>query len=178
MAEQSSSAGGEASDFAAAATDKVREAAGQARDQAGRIVDQIREHAEEFANDKKAAAADQISGLASALRKTAEELDSSDFGFGGYVGRAASSLDGLSDTIRERDFGSLVGEVEAVAKQYPAMFLGATVVAGFVLARFLKTSGEALRPTGASTGGSVQRRSAPRPSPSSQTRAQTARSQA
>ena len=144
MAEQSTGAGGEGAGLSAAATDTVRQAAGQARDQATRVVDQIREQAEGFANEKKAAAADQISGLASALRKTAEELQQSELGFGEYVERAASGLEEFSESIRERDFGSLLGDVESLARQYPAAFLGATVVAGFMFTRFLKSSGQSL----------------------------------
>jgi len=106
-------------------------------------VDQLREHAEGFANEKKAAAADQIKGLASALRKTAEELEENEFGFASYVGQAASAVEDFSDSIRDRDIGSLLSEVETMAKQYPAMFLGATVVAGFMFARFLKTGSSA-----------------------------------
>ena len=143
MAEQSTGAGGEAPGLSAAATDTVRQAASQAREQATRVVDQIREQAEGFANEKKAAAADQISGLASALRKTAEELQQSELGFGEYVERAASGLEEFSESIRERDFGTLLGDIESLARQYPAAFLGATVVAGFMFARLLKTSGQA-----------------------------------
>ena len=140
MADEATEAGGETPDIATGAKEKLRETAGQAREQAGRVVDQIREHAESFANEKKAAAAAQIGGLASALRKTAEELDRSEIPLGNYVERAAESLEDFSESIKERDFGDLLADLEGMARQYPAMFLGSAIIVGFMLVRFLKTS--------------------------------------
>ena len=142
MAEQG--AGTEGSGGAGAA-DRIREAARetaeQARSQATRVVDQIRGQAENLVNEKKAAAADQITGLATVLRKTVDELEGQELGsVAQYIGRAAEGLEEFSESIRDRDFGSLLGDVEELARRYPAMFLGGTVVAGFMFARFLKSS--------------------------------------
>lgn len=166
-----------AEESATSATDRIREVARetahQARDQASRLVDQIKGHAEGLVNEKKAAAADQIDGLATALRKTVGELQEQEIAFAGYVERAASGLEGISGTIRDRDVGSIVGDVESAARRYPAAFLGLTVFAGFAFARFLKSSGEraAVRaPTGIENTSKRPARSAP-PAPKTAQRA-------
>ena len=126
-------------------SERIREAARgtaeQAKEQATHVVDQIREQAQSLVNEKKSAAADQINGIATALRKTVEELEGQNYSnVAGYVGRAASGLEEFSSTIRDRDLGTLFGDIEEMARRYPAAFLGTTVVAGFMFARFLKSS--------------------------------------
>lgn len=116
---------------------------GAAREGATRVVDQLREQAEAIAKEKKAQAAERISGLAAALRKTADELGQQEHGkVADYVGRAAAGLEDFSESIRDRDLGELIEDVERFARRYPALFFGGTVMAGFLFARFLKSSAE------------------------------------
>jgi hypothetical protein len=105
------------------------------------MVDKAKSQAESMLGEQKHAAAGQIEGLARALRKTAEQLDTQDQGpVARYVERAADGLDRLGGTLRDRDIDSLATQVQDFARRQPGVFLGGAVAAGFLVARFLKAS--------------------------------------
>ena len=51
---------------------------------------------------------------------------------------AADSTGQLAQALRNRSVGDLVSGVEDFAQRQPVAFFGATVLAGFALARFVK----------------------------------------
>lgn len=123
---------------------RTREAAADARTQA-----------ESMLGEQKQAAAGQLQGLAGALRKTAEQLDSQDQKpVARYAERAAEGLDRLGDNLRDRDIDSLAAQVQDFARQQPGVFLGGAVAAGFLVARFLKSSSNGNESTSAARGSS------------------------
>jgi hypothetical protein len=122
---------------------RLGQAAEQARDQATRLVGDARERAFSYADQQKSAAADKIGGVASVLLKTAEELRGQEQEpIADYVERAASTVEELADSIRSRDIPSMIDEVEEFARRNPGLFLGASMLAGFLLVRFLRASAE------------------------------------
>jgi hypothetical protein len=124
-------------------TAKLGQVADQARDQATRLVGDARERAFSYADQQKAAAADKICGVASVLQKTAEELRGQEQEpIAEYVERAASTVGEFAESIRTRDIPSMVDEVEDFARRNPGLFLGASMLAGFLLVRFLRASAE------------------------------------
>ena len=60
----------------------------------------------------------------------------------GYIPSAAEGLEQASSAIQNRSVGELVDFVEDFARRNPAAFFGTSVLAGFVLSRFLKSTGE------------------------------------
>jgi hypothetical protein len=100
--------------------------------------------------DQKAAGADYVGGIAKAVRRAAGEFDEELPQAAQYIRRAAEQMDGVSNALRRRDFNELLGGVQDFARRQPTAFLGATVLAGFVLVRFLKSSNAA---TATETGG-------------------------
>jgi hypothetical protein len=54
-------------------------------------------------------------------------------------------MQGVADTIRERDVRELVGDVQEFARQQPTLFFGGAVILGFAALRFLKS--EPLKPS-------------------------------
>ena len=123
------------------AADEVRAGAAEAA-RAGR------ERARSLFEEQKEAAAGRVHGFADALRTTARKLDEEGAGASGVTKRAADGLDRLASSLRERDFESFLHEAEGFARRSPALFVGGTVTAGFLLARFLKSSGERARARG------------------------------
>jgi hypothetical protein len=89
--------------------------------------------------EQKAAGADFVSGMAGAMRRAANE-------FGDvpqaaqYIRLAADQIDSVSDAFRRRDLNQLVSDVQDFARRQPTAFMGAAVLAGFAVMRFLKTS--------------------------------------
>jgi hypothetical protein len=115
-------------------------------------------------HEQKRAAAEQMSGLAHALRSTAGELErSSSAALAPFLERAASGIDSASRTLHDEDVRTLVGRVENFARQQPGAFLGGSVALGFGLARFLKSS--ATRRPDPAEGRSVEDERATRPIP-------------
>ena len=76
----------------------------------------------------------------------------------GFVRQAAEGLEHVSGAVRTRDLDDLVETVESFARRQPVVFLGSAVLAGFGLARFIKSSAER---RGASAGYRLR----PRPPP-------------
>lgn len=90
-------------------------------------------------NETQHSAAADIHDFAAALRNAARSLDRRGPAVR-VAEQAAESLERLSGKLRSKDFDGLVHDVEAFARSQPAVFLGMAVAAGFLAARFLKTS--------------------------------------
>ncbi len=119
----------------------ARQTADRVRQQARDAAQKAKTQAESMLGEQQQAAADQLEGVAMALRKTAEQLDSQDQGpVARYAERAADSLDNLGGKLRDRDIDSLAAQVQDFARQQPGVFLGGAVAAGFLVARFMKST--------------------------------------
>lgn len=119
----------------------AQETAQQMKQDAQEAVGKAKEQVKSMLSDQKHAAASQVEGFAQALRKAAEELNAQDQSpVAGYVQRAAEGLDRLGGALREGNMDNLAAQVQDYARRQPGVFLGGAVVAGFLLARFLKSS--------------------------------------
>jgi hypothetical protein len=114
-------------------TDEVKATAGDAADQAKKAAESKLDAGRDFA-------AEHIGSVADALRKTEDELRSSDSALTEYVGQAASTLDHVSSYLQTRTLSQLMGDLEGYARREPAMFLGGSFVAGLLGGRFLKSA--------------------------------------
>lgn len=134
------------------AKEKVKEAGGKAAETAKA----------QFAN-RKDRVADDIDNVASALRRTGEQLRDEDTGFvGDYVSKAADAVSNISQNLREKDLDQLLHETEDFARREPTIFLGSAFALGMIAARFLKSSSE--RRYAASRGANTDRFSGYQPS--------------
>ena len=126
---------------AAAASSATETAKAQARD----LADTVWTEATNYAYQARDTAADEVKGVASALRTAADELRS-----GSPQERSFSQLaDGLADvseTMLDKDLGEVVGDLNGFAKRNPLVFLGGAALLGFVATRFAKASSD--RPAG------------------------------
>ena len=117
--------------------------ASEARQQGKKAVDRAAEQARSIASEQKGFMADELTGLAEAVRAGAGRLNEQDrAGIARYAERAANSLDSMSDAVRRKDLAMLVSDVEGFARRQPGIFVGGAVAAGFLLARFLRSSRE------------------------------------
>ena len=57
-----------------------------------------------------------------------------------YIRQASEQMQGVADTVRQRDVRELVGEVQDFARRQPTLFFGGAVVLGFAALRFLKST--------------------------------------
>lgn len=145
----------EAKGFVDQATDQAKNLAGQAKDQVKSLADQAKEETSKVAGQargqveglvaqQKDRMADQLGHLAGALRDAGSKLNENekDGGLGRYAGRAADQVERVSGYLREHQLGDVIRDAEAFARRRPEVFLGGTFLAGLMLARFLKASGE------------------------------------
>jgi ElaB/YqjD/DUF883 family membrane-anchored ribosome-binding protein len=130
----------QASGVAQDVTRQVKEQASNLSENAKDAVSGAGDKLRSAAEDQKNAGADFVTGIAAAVRRAAGEFDGQIPQAGDYIRRAAEQIDSTSDAIRQRDFGELLQGVQDFARRQPTAFLGATVLAGFVAVRFLKSS--------------------------------------
>jgi len=94
----------------------------------------------DMAESEKKAGADFAAGMAGAIRRAADEFADDVPQAAQYIRGAADQVDYITKSLRDRNVGQLISDVEQFARRQPTAFLGATVIAGFVAMRFLKSS--------------------------------------
>jgi gas vesicle protein len=121
------------------AKEAVKQTFDEVSDQASKAANSAREKAEEIADRGKAAGVGQVEGLARAVQGAADELEEQSPEIAKYVRQAADGLQQAASTMRNKSIGEMVDAVQDLAGRQPAAFFGSTVLAGFVLSRFLKS---------------------------------------
>ena len=121
--------------------------------------DKLQSRAEDVASERKDAAAGRVSGLAEALEGAASSLEERGQGTEARFARqAADSLSRLAQATQGKEVEDIVGTIEDFGRRQPVAFLTGSVIAGFALSRFLKSSGGNANPgarrNGPSGGGS------------------------
>jgi hypothetical protein len=122
-------------DEAARATDEVRR-------QGEEIASSAVEQADRYAEEQKKAGAEHLAGIAQAVERAADDLRDASPELARYAESAASSVNRFSETLKQRNVRELVDDATDFARREPALFFGASVVAGMMLARFLRSHEE------------------------------------
>ena len=87
----------------------------------------------------KGQVADGAERVAAAVDRTADELDGEgDGALSGFGHSVASLMRQLSGGLRERDVEQFAGELGALARRNPGVFIAGSVALGFGIARFFK----------------------------------------
>jgi hypothetical protein len=102
----------------------------------------IKDRARSAAEQRKQTGAIKIDAIARAVHSAAQEISPEMPEAASLVHGAADHLQAASSAIRNRSVDDLVTQMNAFAKSQPAAFFGGAVLAGFALARFLKSSSE------------------------------------
>jgi len=132
-----------AKDVAQQAKDQVKDLASQAKDQTVEMAHQAQDQVSALVDRQKEQTAERLGGLAGALHDAARQLEQKDAdGFGRYAHKAADQMDRAARYLRDKDLSSLLHDTESLARRHPDLFLGGSLMAGVLLARFLKSSAE------------------------------------
>lgn len=123
----------------------AQEATERAKQEAARLGDKAKQHAEGYADEKKNEAGERIGTLASSLRALADKLENEEQWLAGYVSSAADQLDDFSNTVRNREVGEILQDVESFARRQPTLFLAGAAAIGFAAGRFMKASSDRRR---------------------------------
>jgi len=128
----SATAGGSSQHLSTTADDMTS----AAREAAGHVAEQTRD----FAEEQKDAGADNMARLGRAVHGAADQLGRDLPQAAGFIHSAADTLQGAASSIRERSVEDLVAGFSDFARRQPAAAFAGSVLAGFALARFLKSS--------------------------------------
>jgi hypothetical protein len=140
-----------AKDLTGGSTEALQEHASNLAEAAKDVASQATDKLEEAVNDRKSSGADYVGRLADTMRRAAREFDTDLPLAGTYIRKAAEQVEGVSENIRNGNLNDLVRSTQSFARRQPTAFLGMTVLAGFGVVRFLKSSAE----HGSRSGGSV-----------------------
>ena len=128
---------------------RTRDASEEVKERAHGLIGDAKERARSIAGEQKNLAADRVTGFADALRHASSDLDEQGQSIvSGVVRQAADGLERVSGAMRSNDVDDLVGSIEDFARRQPAVFIGSAVLAGFGIARFMKSSSERRRERG------------------------------
>jgi hypothetical protein len=107
------------------------------------VLEPAKEKALQMAEQQKAAGADRVQGLARAINSAADQLNQDMPEAANYIRNAAQGLERASNAVRDQSMEDLAGVVRDFARKDPAAFIGGSILAGFMLSRFLKSSAQA-----------------------------------
>jgi hypothetical protein len=144
VADQALSAGRDLKDkamgIAGSSSDTIRDQASGFVDAAKDVASQATDKLKETVQGQKNAGAEYVGSLADTMRRAAREFDGDLPIAGVYIRKAASQIEGVSDSIKTGNFRDLVRGAQSFARRQPTAFLGMAVLAGFGVVRFLKSS--------------------------------------
>ncbi|NIC04920.1 hypothetical protein [Billgrantia bachuensis] len=125
--------------------DELRQQAEETRNE---LRDAARQQAESLLDRQKSAAADQAERVTTVLHKMADEFERQEQPyFSGCVNELAKRSDAFSRNLRERDLEALMEQTRHYSRQHPALFMGGAIAAGFMLSRFMRSSGQSDLPS-------------------------------
>jgi methyl-accepting chemotaxis protein len=129
-----------ASDLTDGVTRAVKDNAAQLGDAALDFANSAKDKVETAVTQRKSLSADYIGSIAQAAGRVANEFDHDLPQAAQYIRNASEQIQGVADTVRERDVRELIGEVEDFARRQPTLFFGGAVILGFAALRFLKSA--------------------------------------
>ena len=119
-----------ASDLTDGVTRAAKDNASQLGDAALDMANTAKDKVEAAVSQRKSLGADYIGSIAQATGRAAHEFEAELPQAAHYIRQASEQMQGVADTVRERDVRELVGEVQEFARRQPTLFFGGAVVLG------------------------------------------------
>jgi methyl-accepting chemotaxis protein len=129
-----------ASDLTDGVTRAAKDNASQLGDAAFDMASTAKDKVEAAVSQRKSIGADYIGSIAQAAGRAANEFEAELPQVAHYIRQGSEQIQGVADTVRQRDVRELVGEVQDFAKRQPTLFFGGAVVLGFAALRFFKST--------------------------------------
>ncbi len=114
---------------------QAKDVAHDAKARATSLAGTLGEKATDVAETQKANLADKLEDVAQAVHQSGTALEGHQDWVAHLVERGAAELTSLASTLRSNDLQSLMGDLGSLARRQPALFVGASMAAGFALAR-------------------------------------------
>jgi hypothetical protein len=116
------------------------ESATDVQDELRGMASSVKDDVVEAADEAKAKSVDQMAGVSRAVHGAADELGRELPQAAGYIHSVADRLESATSALRERSVEDLVSSFGSFARRQPAAAFAGSVLAGFALSRFLKSS--------------------------------------
>lgn len=130
-----------ATDVAETVQDQTSDMTTDAKRQAKELTHTAVDQAKSRVATQKDMVAEELQGVASALRETGNQLRSQDqTTFARYSNEVAGQVERVSTYLEEHDLDDIVHETEDFARKQPELFLGGAFTLGLLAARFLRSS--------------------------------------
>jgi len=100
----------------------------------------LREDGRRTIEQRKRSAAERVNGIAEAIERTGAQFTETEPTLADLAKRVAGTVGNLATRLREGSIDELVDDTRALARRNPGLFIAGGLVAGFVLARFVKAS--------------------------------------
>jgi hypothetical protein len=146
VADQARSAGRDikdkAADLAGASSEALKGHVADLTDAAKDVASQAGDKVQQVVNEQRGAGAEYVGNLANTLRRAAREFEPDIPIAATYIRKAASQVETVSETVRAGNFKEIVRNAQSFARRQPTAFLGLSVLAGFGVIRFLKSSAD------------------------------------
>jgi hypothetical protein len=130
----------QASETAEQLRERMSAVADQAKTQVSEAIEPLKQKAWDAAEEQKKAGADRLSSVARAIEHAAEDLEHELPLAASYIREAAARVERASATVRDRSMDELVHQADQFARHNTLAFFAGSVLAGFALSRFLKSS--------------------------------------
>ena len=115
---------------------------GETRSQGG-LLGSVKQKTTSQLNAQKVRASSQLDEIAGNVRRSTERLRSQRHDVvAAALERGVDQLERFSAQLRDRDVDELLSDLERFGRRRPALFIGSSFVAGLLLARFAKASGD------------------------------------
>lgn len=138
--ETEGSAAGAADSMGSMLKDSAKTATDAVRQQAAQFAEDVGHELSKTGEAQKQRGVEALRGVARAIDSAAGELEGQSPTVARTVRQAAQQVNGLSDSLANRDVNDLIDQATQFARAQPMLFIGGSVAAGFALARFLKSS--------------------------------------
>ena len=127
--------GDQAQTAGAEAMNHLRDVAGDAKDRGAALAGAVGDRITSTAESSKQDLAGRLEEVAQTMHRSGEQLEGQQDWIAKLVEHGADELSGLATTLRTNDLQSLLGSLGSLARRQPALFVGASMAAGFALAR-------------------------------------------
>jgi len=143
--------GEQARQAGADALDHARDVVQEAQSRASSVASTLSEHAASVAESQKADLADALEDISKAVHRSGEQLEGHQDWIAHLVERGAAELNALATTLRRNDLQGLLSDLGSLSRRQPALFVGASMAAGFALTRIGRLAVEGTPRTGPAT---------------------------
>jgi hypothetical protein len=99
------------------------------------MLDDTTGHIASAAKEQKDGLADQMDDVAKAVHRSGEQLEGQHAWIAGMIERGADELGSLASQLRSNDLSGLLANLQDLARRQPAIFVGASMAAGFAMVR-------------------------------------------